>query len=170
MAKISELPRATSLSEDDLFPVVTILDNIMENKTISVADLALVIITLQQLVNADTVDEMIQQALQSNEYVTLNDLIIELSRKADVLHSHSEYSEVSHTHDYGNITNAPDFSQYVSMSQLNEVNQDVQNLGVQAQTNALNILALAQTVENLQTDVENLRLQVSQLVAQLTQQ
>lgn len=152
MAKISELPQATELTGSELLPVVVINnDETKENKTITASSLALTIKTLEELASTQFVEETINKILEINNYATLADLIVELSKKADSIHKHPEYSEAGHVHDFNDLTNVPDLLEYARAEDFNKLTSQLANTIAETQTNSANIEVIVEVLNNLPT-------------------
>ena len=151
MAKISELPQATELTGSELLPVVVDKDGSKQNKTITASSLALAIKTLEELASVQLVEETINEVLTANNYATLADLVMELSKKADTLHEHSEYSVVNHTHDFNDLTNAPDMTEYAAANDFNEMVGKLADVIAETQANTFNIEVIIEILNNLPT-------------------
>lgn len=155
MAKISDLPRATGLDGEELFPVVFINDDeVRENRAITASSLALAIKTLEELASIEFVEETINEILEINNYATLADLIVELSKKADSIHKHPEYSEEGHVHDFNDLTNVPDLLEYVKVEDFNKLTSQLANTIAETQTNTANIEIIVEVLNNLPTSGE----------------
>jgi hypothetical protein len=155
MAKISELSQATGLSGSELLPVVVINNNeTKENKAITASSLALAIKTLEELASTQFVEETINEILEINNYATLADLIVELSKKADSIHKHPEYSEVGHMHNFNDLTNVPDLLEYARAEDFNKLASQLANTIAETQTNSANIEVIVEVLNNLPTSGE----------------
>ena len=150
MAKISELPRATGVNGQELFPVVIVNDDgTKQNMVMSAEDLAFALRTLEQLVTTDVVDSMIQQVINENGYVTLGDLVVQLASKAEAIHEHVEYSQSGHTHSVSDIVDMPNMSDYATGQQLTEVANVVGQMDAEVKTNTLNIQTILEYLDTI---------------------
>lgn len=150
MAKISELPRATGVNGQELFPVVIVNDDgTKQNMVMSAEDLAFALRTLEQLVTTDVVDSMIQQVINENGYVTLGDLVVQLASKAEAIHEHVEYSQSGHTHSVSDIVDMPSMSDYATGQQLTEVANVVGQMDAEVKTNTLNIQTILEYLDSI---------------------
>lgn len=150
MAKISELPRATGVNGQELFPVVIVNDDgTKQNMVMSAEDLAFALRTLEQLVTTDVVDSMIQQVINENGYVTLGDLVIQLASKAEAIHEHMEYSQSGHTHSVSDIVDMPSMSNYATGQQLADVANVVGQMDAEVKTNTLNIQTVLSYLDSI---------------------
>ena len=155
MAKISELPRATDMKGQELFPVVIVNDDgTKQNMVMSAEDLAFALRTLEQLATTDVVDSMIQQVINENGYVTLGELVIQLASKAEAIHEHIEYSQSGHTHSVSNIVDMPNMSGYATGQQLTQVANVVGQMDAEVKTNTLNIQTILAYLDSIVTDGE----------------
>ena len=140
MAKISELSQATGLSGSELLPVVVINnDETKENKAITASSLALAIKTLEELASIQFVEETVQKLFEERSYITLADLAIELTKKAEALHEHPQYSEANHTHDYQDLLNAPDLGEYVLATDFNNLANQFADVEANTYANTISI-------------------------------
>lgn len=150
MAKISELPRATGVNGQELFPVVIVNDDgTKQNMVMSAEDLAFALRTLEQLVTTDVVDSMIQQVINENGYVTLGDLVVQLASKAEAIHEHMEYSQSGHTHSVSDIVDMPSMSDYATGQQLAVVANVVGQMDAEVKTNTLNIQTILEYLDSI---------------------
>lgn len=150
MAKISELPRATGVNGQELFPVVIVNDDgTKQNMVMSAEDLAFALRTLEQLVTTDVVDSMIQQVINENGYVTLGDLVVQLASKAEAIHEHMEYSQSGHTHSVSDIVDMPSMSDYATGQQLTDVANVVGQMDAEVKTNTLNIQTILAYLDSI---------------------
>jgi hypothetical protein len=150
MAKISELPRATGMNGQELFPVVIVNDDgTKQNMVMSAEDLAFALRTLEQLVTTDVVDSMIQQVINENGYVTLGDLVVQLASKAEAIHEHMEYSQSGHTHSVSDIVDMPSMSDYATGQQLTDIANVVGQMDAEVKTNTLNIQTILAYLDSI---------------------
>lgn len=151
MAKISELSQATGLSGSELLPVVVINnDETKENKAITASSLALAIKTLEELASTQFVEETVQKLFEERNYVTLADLAVELTKKAEALHEHPQYSEANHIHDYQDLLNAPDLGEYALATDFNNLANQFADVEANTHANTISIetiLAFLETIE-----------------------
>ena len=151
MAKISELSQATGLSGSELLPVVVINDDeTKENKAITASSLALAIKTLEELASIQFVEETVQKLFEERSYVTLADLAVELTKKAEILHEHPQYSEANHAHDYQDLLNAPDLGEYALATDFNNLANQFADVEANTYANTISIetiLAFLETIE-----------------------
>ena len=153
MAKISELPQATELTGSELLPVVVVNDDETKtNRATTIASLALIIKTLEELASTQFVNETVQTALEARGYATLTELARELSKKAEVLHEHTQYSEVTHTHDYVNIQNTPDLTGYALSEDFNTIANRLEEVDANSQANSINIETIMSLLDTLSTN------------------
>ena len=151
MAKISELSQATGLSGSELLPVVVINDDeTKENKAITASSLALAIKTLEELASIQFVEETVQNLFAERSYVTLADLAVELTKKAETLHEHPQYSEANHSHNYQDLLNAPDLGEYALATDFNNLANQFADVEANTYANTISIetiLAFLETIE-----------------------
>ena len=151
MAKISELSQATGLSGSELLPVVVINDDeTKENKAITASSLALAIKTLEELASIQFVEETVQKLFDERNYVTLADLAVELTKKAEALHEHPQYSEANHIHDYQDLLNTPDLGEYALATDFNNLANQFAEVEANTHANTISIetiLAFLETIE-----------------------
>lgn len=151
MAKISELSQATGLSGSELLPVVVINnDETKENKAITASSLALAIKTLEELASIQFVEETVQNLFAERSYVTLADLAVELTKKAETLHEHPQYSEANHIHDYQDLLNTPDLGEYALATDFNNLANQFAEVEANTHANTISIetiLAFLETIE-----------------------
>ena len=151
MAKISELSQATGLSGSELLPVVVINnDETKENKAITASSLALAIKTLEELASIQFVEETVQKLFDERSYVTLADLAVELTKKAEALHEHPQYSEANHIHDYQDLLNTPDLGEYALATDFNNLANQFAEVEANTHANTISIetiLAFLETIE-----------------------
>lgn len=151
MAKISELSQATGLSGSELLPVVVINDDeTKENKAITASSLALAIKTLEELTSIQFVEETVQNLFAERSYVTLADLAVELTKKAEALHEHPQYSEANHIHDYQDLLNTPDLGEYALATDFNNLANQFAEVEANTHANTISIetiLAFLETIE-----------------------
>lgn len=149
MAKISELPRATGMNGQELFPVVIVNDDgTKQNMVMSAEDLAFALRTLEQLVTTDVVDSMIQQVINENGYVTLGDLAVQLASKAEAIHEHMEYSQSGHTHSVSDIVDMPSMNDAIGQ-QLADIANVVGQMDAEVKTNTLNIETILEYLDSI---------------------
>lgn len=151
MAKISELSQATGLSGSELLPVVVINDDeTKENKAITASSLALAIKTLEELASIQFVEETVQNLFAERNYVTLADLAVELTKKAEALHEHPQYSEANHIHNYQDLLNTPDLGEYALATDFNNLANQFAEVEANTHANTISIetiLAFLETIE-----------------------
>lgn len=151
MAKISELSQATGLSGSELLPVVVINnDETKENKAITASSLALAIKTLEELASIQFVEETVQNLFAERNYVTLADLAVELTKKAETLHEHSQYSEANHAHDYQDLLNAPDLGEYALATDFNNLANQFADVEANTYSNTISIEAILAFLETIE--------------------
>lgn len=152
MAKISELSPSEGLLGNEVFPIVTQNDDgTKENKIITATNLALAIKVMQELASIEFVEETVRSLFAERNYITLADLTIGLSQKAEALHKHMEYSDINHTHNYTSIANTPDLSVFATAESLNEFANRLEDAIADVENNTLTIntiMELLATITN----------------------
>jgi hypothetical protein len=148
MAKISELSPSEGLSGNEVFPIVTQNDDgTRENKIITATNLALAIKVMQELASIELVEETVKSLFAERSYITLADLTIALSQKAETIHKHIEYSETSHTHNYDDIINTPNLTIFASADSLNEFANKLEGIIADVESNTLTINNIMELLE-----------------------
>ena len=155
MAKISELSISESLSGNEVFPIVTQNDDgTRENKIITAANLALAIKVMQELTSIEFVEETVRNLFAERSYITLADLTVALSQKAEALHEHTEYSKANHTHNYEDITNTPNLTVFATMESLNEFANKLEDAIANVENNTLIINTIMELLETITANQE----------------
>ena len=163
MAKLSELPQATSLLGTEIIPIVVDSDNGTGkvNKVMDTTVLGLGIVEANNLINREELDTAISKCNQDT-----NDLTILLSTKSDSTHNHNElYADKLHTHNYVDIQGTPDLTVYVKNTQFEELSNSVLELESKATVSEIDIATLNEMILTLQETVVTLQGTVSTLEA-----
>lgn len=147
MAKLSELPQATSLNGGELIPIAVIGDTSSSNYVVTVQMLASNVSTLENLTSEEVVLSLIQDALI--EYATTNDMNTALLNKSDIGHNHDAvYSDKLHTHSYVDLTGLPEIPN-VSQQDIEGLNNRLEEAKATITTMQMDIESLNNTITSL---------------------
>ena len=148
MAKISELTAATSLSGEELLPiVVNTITNKKDNKSITIDTLKRELIALG-ILDEEIIRNIIFLAIEG-DYIKTQDFNLAMVTKSDVNHDHNGvYSEKTHTHNYVDLKGLPTLPSFTD-EQLGEFCNRVEDMDMQVTSMNLAIDGLISDVQNI---------------------
>ena len=153
MAKISELPQATSLNGNEIIPIVSIDENSASNLSITIRMLVDNIMTIGDIDSTETIRNEIATILLDN--IDSQKLEERLSNKSDVNHDHDVlYANQVHTHNYYDLENLPEIPN-ISQADFERLENQILNLEPRIASNEDSLQAIVELLDAIISNGNN---------------